>query len=365
MVVLLVRLIFMILGGVGGYTLGDLFRDTYLTDYDPIYYIIGFIVSILVCVGLGFVLGGVAGRYAARLLNRFQHAIQDIPGTDLLMGAIGIIAGFLVAFLPSVILYLTRWGWVTEWGWILALIAYSLCGVLGYVIAVQKKDDLLAFFSPHRLRQQMEAAGGGVAATARILDTSVIIDGRITDICYSGFLEGELVVPRFVLDELQSVADSEDPLKRNRGRRGLDVLNALQRQDRVEVRIEELDFPELSGVDTKLVALAKSLNQPVMTNDYNLNKIAELQGVRVLNINELANSLKPVVLPGEAVALTVLKEGKEPGQGVGYLDDGTMVVVEGGKKLIGQDVEARVTSILQTPAGRMVFAALKDRRADG
>ena len=360
MVVLLVRIIFVILGGAGGYALGELFKETYLANYDPAYYIIGFIVSILVCMGLGFVLGGAAGRYAARLLNRFQHAIQDVPGTDFLMGAIGIIAGFLVAFLPSMMLFRSDWDWVSEWGWMFALIVYAVCGVIGYVIAVQKKDDLLNFFKPSRMRQASEYETSA-AAPSRILDTSVIIDGRITDICFSGFLEGELVVPRFVLIELQSIADSEDPLKRNRGRRGLDVLNALQKQDRVEVRIEELDFPELSGVDSKLVAFAKSLNLPVMTNDFNLNKVAELQGVRVLNINELANSLKPVVLPGESITLSLIREGKESGQGVGYLDDGTMVVVDGGKKFIGQEIDALVTSILQTPAGRMIFAALKER----
>jgi uncharacterized protein YacL len=361
MVVLLVRLIFMILGGVGGYALGELFKATYLADYDLTYYIIGFIISILVGVGLGFVLGGAAGRYAAKLLNRFQHAIQDIPGTDILMGVIGVIAGFIVAFLPSVILFRSDWGWVSEWGWTFALIVYAVCGVIGYVVAVQKKDDLLNFFSPSRSRHEGEAGRSQAGVPARILDTSVIIDGRITDICYSGFLEGELLVPRFVLNELQSIADSEDPLKRNRGRRGLDVLNALQRQDRVEVRIEELDFPELSAVDSKLVALAKSLNQPVMTNDFNLNKVAELQGVRVLNINDLANALKPVVLPGESITLNLIKEGKEQGQGVGYLEDGTMVVVEEGRKSIGREVEATVTSILQTSAGRMIFATLKER----
>ena len=360
MVVLLVRFIFMILGGVGGYALGELLKETYLAEYDPAYYIIGFIISIFVCVGLGFVIGGAAGRYAAKLLNRFQHAIQDVPGTDILMGVIGIIAGFLIAFLPSVILFRINWGWCRT-GAGRSPHLYTICVVIGYVIAVQKKDDLLNFFSPSRSRHGEKADDSGGGAASRILDTSVIIDGRISDICFSGFLEGELVVPRFVLNELQSIADSEDPLKRNRGRRGLDVLNALQRQDRVEVRIEELDFPELAAVDSKLVALAKALNLPVMTNDFNLNKIAELQGVRVLNINELANSLKPVVLPGESITLTLLKEGKESGQGVGYLDDGTMVVVEGGKRLIGREVETLVTSILQTPAGRMIFATLKER----
>jgi uncharacterized protein YacL len=362
MVVLVVRLIFMIIGGIGGYELGELIQTQLADNLSSTYHLIGFIVSIIVCVGLGFVIGGAAGRYIAKLLNRFQHAIQDIPGTDLLMGAIGIIAGFLVAFLPSVsvILFRSEWGWLSDWGWAFILAVFAICGVLGYVIAVQKKDDLINFFRPSRSSLNVEGQPDAIMAS-RILDTSVIIDGRITDICFSGFLDGELVVPRFVLNELQAIADSEDSLKRNRGRRGLDVLNALQRQDRVEVSIEDTDFPELSAVDSKLVALAKSLNLPVMTNDFNLNKIAELQGVRVLNINELANALKPVVLPGESITLILLKEGKEQGQGVGYLDDGTMVVVEGGKKYIGQEAETLVTSILQTPAGRMIFAALKEK----
>jgi uncharacterized protein YacL len=354
MVVLVIRLIFMTVGGISGFELGQLFRHNYLASYDPIYHLLGFIVSILVCVGLGFVIGGAAGRYMAKLLNRFEHSIQDIPGTDLMMGAMGIIAGFLIAFLPSIILFRSYPGWI------FALVLYALCGVLGYIVAVQKKDDLVAFFRPSRAHLPLDLEQQ-VQLPSRILDTSVIIDGRITDICHSGFLEGELVVPRFVLNELQKIADSEDPLKRNRGRRGLDVLNALQRQDRVEVRIEEHDFPELPAVDSKLVALGKALNLPVMTNDFNLNKIAELQGVRVLNINELTNALKPVVLPGESLTISVIKDGKEPGQGVGYLDDGTMVVVEGGRKSIGRQVEALVTSILQTPAGRMIFATLRER----
>jgi len=355
MVVLVVRLIFMIFGGIAGYELGELFQTTYLENLDPAYYIIGFIVSIIVCVGLGYVIGGASGRYMARLLNRFEHSIQDIPGTDLLMGAVGVIAGFLLAFLPSVVLF--RF----EYGWVFALILYAVCGVLGYVVAVQKKDDLIHFFRPSVERTTPLEQSAEAPRLSRILDTSAIIDGRIGDICHTGFLEGELIVPRFVLNELQGIADSEDPLKRNRGRRGLDVLNALKRQDRVEIRIEEQDFPEMGAVDSKLIALAKALNLPVMTTDYNLNKIAELQGVGVHNINELANSLKPVVLPGETMMVSIIREGKEPGQGVGYLDDGTMVIVEGGKRHIGREVEATVTSVLQTPAGRMIFTSLEGK----
>jgi uncharacterized protein YacL len=192
----------------------------------------------------------------------------------------------------------------------------------------------------------------------KVLDTSVIIDGRVADVCETGFLEGTIVVPQFVLRELQQIADSSDALKRNRGKRGFDVLQRLQRVSKITVRIMDEDFPAIREVDRKLIELAKSLNGKVVTNDYNLNKIAELSGVPVLNINELANSLKPVVLPGELMHLQVVKEGKEAGQGVAYLDDGTMVVVDHGRKLIGQMVDVTVTSVLQTTAGRMIFARL-------
>jgi len=192
----------------------------------------------------------------------------------------------------------------------------------------------------------------------KLLDTSVIIDGRVADVCETGFLEGTIVVPQFVLRELQQIADSSDALKRNRGKRGFDVLQRLQRVPKITVHIMDQDFPAIREVDRKLIELAKSLNGKVVTNDYNLNKIAELSGVPVLNVNELANSLKPVVLPGELMHLQVVKEGKEAGQGVAYLDDGTMVVVDHGRKLIGQTVDVTVTSVLQTTAGRMIFARL-------
>ena len=188
-----------------------------------------------------------------------------------------------------------------------------------------------------------------------ILDTSVIIDGRIADICATRFVEGKFIVPRFVLRELQAIADSTDPLKRNRGRRGLDVLNRLRKAERIDVVIHEQDFPEIREIDAKLVKLGQVLSARVLTTDYNLNKVAEIQGVVVLNINELANALKPILLPGELLEVKPVREGKEPHQGVAYLDDGTMVVVENGKALIGQSVRVLVTSVLQTAAGRMIF----------
>ena len=189
----------------------------------------------------------------------------------------------------------------------------------------------------------------------KVLDTSVIIDGRIADICETGFLDGTLVAPQFVLRELQQVADSSDSLKRNRGRRGLDILQRIQKMSHVQVQIVETDFPEVREVDLKLIELAKRLSGKIVTNDFNLNKVAQLRGVAVLNINELANSLKPVVLPGEVLRVFVLKEGKESGQGVAYLDDGTMVVVDQGRKALGRTIEVTVTSVLQTTAGKMIF----------
>ena len=187
------------------------------------------------------------------------------------------------------------------------------------------------------------------------MDTSVIIDGRISDICNTSFLEGPLIVPHFILKELQQVADSADSVKRHRGRRGLDVLDALQKSSQVNVVLSPLDFPDVKEVDSKLIELAKQMDARIVTNDFNLNKIAQLQGITVLNINELANALKPVVLPGELIKAFILKEGKEKDQGVAYLDDGTMVVVDNSRKMIGQTVDVTVTSVLQTTVGKMIF----------
>ena len=201
---------------------------------------------------------------------------------------------------------------------------------------------------------------GGPVPSPKILDTSVIIDGRVADLCETGFLEGTFLVPHFILNELQHIADSSDSLKRARGRRGLDILNKIQKMVDIDVRVVEDDFPHVKEVDAKLVVLAKKVGAKIITNDLNLNKVAELQGVRVLNINELCNALRPVVLPGETIRVFVLKEGKEAGQGVAYLDDGTMIVVDNAKRCIGRNVDVVVTSVLQTTAGRMIFTRLKE-----
>jgi uncharacterized protein YacL len=200
----------------------------------------------------------------------------------------------------------------------------------------------------------------GQTSSPKILDTSVIIDGRIADICETGFLEGPLIVPQFVLKELQHIAGSADSIKRNRGRRGLDILQRIQKNVDMTVHIVDHDFPKIREVDAKLVALGKVLKGKVLTNDFNLNKVAELQGVPVLNVNQLANAVKPVVLPGEVMNVYIMKEGKEYGQGVAYLEDGTMVVVDNARRHVGKNIDVAVTSVLQTTAGRMIFTRLKE-----
>lgn len=242
-------------------------------------------------------------------------------------------------------------------------------GYLGLLIGVKRKEELLGFFNIFpRLRGEKgdktkeaktERLQEQAALNYKILDTSVIIDGRIADIVKTGFVEGVLLIPGFVLEELRHIADSSDLLKRNRGRRGLDILNHISKETAIKVEIYERDFDDIAEVDSKLVRLGQILGSPVLTNDYNLNKVAELQGVKVLNINELANAVKPVVLPGEEMVVQVMKEGKEPGQGVAYLDDGTMIVVDTGRRYMGQHIAVMVTSILQTAAGRMIFAKPK------
>ena len=235
-----------------------------------------------------------------------------------------------------------------------ALVTAVIFSYLGAITILRGQDE----FSLVLPFVKLESKGGDEEII--LLDTSVIIDGRIADICETNFLTGKLYLPRFVLKELQLIADSSDPLKRNRGRRGLDILNRMKSNPLVQIKINEMDAPEIPTVDAKLVKVAQTLNAKIFTNDYNLNKVAELQGIRVLNINELANALKPIVMPGETMQVKVLKEGKEHDQGVAYLDDGTMVVVDGGRRLISQTIEVTITSVLQTQAGRMIFAKPSD-----
>jgi uncharacterized protein YacL len=265
-------------------------------------------------------------------------------------GLLGISSGLLFAYLLILPLKL----FIGEDIKILSLVLMSVFGYGGLLLGLDR-GKAISVASILRLFR-----GQGMEENLKILDTSVIIDGRISDVCETGFLDGTFILPQFILQELQHIADSPDPMKRARGRRGLDILHKVQKMSRITVRIVDEDFPKIKEVDAKLVALAKILNAKVITNDFNLNKVAELQGVSVLNINELANSLKPVVLPGEIMKVFILKEGKEYNQGVAYLDDGTMVVVENSRRFIGKNADVTVSSVLQTTAGRMIFSKLKE-----
>ncbi|MFA5537467.1 MAG: PIN/TRAM domain-containing protein [Bacillota bacterium] len=284
----------------------------------------------------------------------FEALLNRTPAQDIFGGAVGLIIGLIIANLLGVSFY--RFPYVGPY---LSIVASLILGYLGWSMGTKKREDLTSFFSSWRGSKDRTGKIIEKPHHFKILDTSVIIDGRIADICKSGFIDGTLLIPNFVLEELQHIADSSDALKRNRGRRGLDILNRIRKELDVKVKIEEKDFPEIQEVDSKLVRLAQVLNGDIITNDYNLNKVAELQGVKVLNINELANAIRPVVLPGEEMEVQVIKDGKEIGQGIGYLDDGTMIVVENGRRFIGQTIPVVVTSVLQTAAGRMIFGKPK------
>ncbi|PZE19164.1 PIN/TRAM domain-containing protein [Paenibacillus xerothermodurans] len=291
----------------------------------------------------------------ANWLRRGEDTMARVPVADIAAGTGGLIVGLFFAIM--ILTPFEQAGWFSPL-WHLAFTAGL--GFVGYRLGCVKKDEVMMLLTRGRPIKDRNAANEGKEFEEhKILDTSVIIDGRIADICKTGFIEGTLVIPEFVLEELQHIADSSDLLKRNRGRRGLDILNKIQKELDVKVLIYEGDFEEISEVDSKLVKLAKVLQGKVITNDFNLNKVCELQGVSVLNINDLANAVKPVVLPGEEILVQVIKDGKEHGQGVAYLDDGTMIVVEGGRDFIGTTLDVLVTSVLQTSAGRMIFAKPK------
>lgn len=291
-----------------------------------------------------------------KVMDYFERSIQRLPANEILFGTAGAIVGLIIsAFFLNLI------GKIPYVGIFLAFVVAVLMAALGANISIKKREEVTSWFSNiKKSSPSKEKKAKGHKGTPKVLDTSVIIDGRIFDICQTGFVEGTLIIPNFVLEELRHIADSSDGLKRNRGRRGLDVLNKIQKELNIEVEIYEKDFPEIAEVDSKLLKLAQLLNGKVITNDYNLNKVAEFQGVPVLNINELANAVKPVVLPGEEMTIQIIKDGKESSQGIGYLDDGTMIVVEGGRKHIGEIMDVVVTSVLQTAAGRMIFAKQKD-----
>ena len=308
--------------------------------------------------GVGLLVGfAVAPYISVRPLWRGWQRLVSLPLPTLLVLMGGLLLGLLAGALVSVPLARLP-GW---YGTVVPLTVTLLLAFLGAMLGAAKEQEVRDLV-PEGRSVPTEAATGDQYI---LLDTSAIIDGRIADISQTGFLRGTLVIPRFVLDELRHIADSSDPLRRNRGRRGLEMLNKLRKEANVPIQVLDVDVRDGVEVDSQLVSLGKSLRAPIVTTDFNLNRVAELQGVKALNINELANSLKPVVLPGEGMMVRVIQEGKEPGQGVAFLDDGTMVVVEGGKRYLNSYLDVNITRVLQTAAGRIIFAQPKDAARNG
>lgn len=313
-------------------------------------------VSIIIGAALLFVLSFVFSDVTAKFIALTEDILFKVPVADLLFGTIGMIIGLLVALLVGVAVEELQLPVITN---ITRIVLSIILGYLGFRLGFKKREELLQLFVKPVSTRRKTSDSIEVQQSKlfyKLLDTSVIIDGRIADISATGFLEGVLVVPQFVLTELQHIADSSDTLKRTRGRRGLDILKRLQDERGTTVQISDDDFDDVNEVDLKLVRLAKKMGAQIVTNDFNLNKVCDLHQVNVLNINDLANAVKPVVIPGEDMQVVVIKDGKEYNQGVAYLDDGTMIVVEGGRSYIGQSILVTVTSVLQTSAGRMIFA---------
>jgi len=337
---LVARFLGMIALGIAGWKLGE-----YLSGNGAPEYYLRYVVVLMLA---GIALGGLATPWVIiRPLHFIRRRIRQLPAQELFAIVVGLILGLIVAALLSPVLA----NLPAPFGEIMPFIGALLFAYLGVAVMSMRQEDIFALVGT---RLSGEAKSRDEKPV--LLDTSVIIDGRIADVSQTGFVSGTMLVPRFVLNELQHIADSPDALRRNRGRRGLDMLNRLKAESVTPVRITDMDVPEAREVDDKLVMLAKNLRCPIITNDYNLNRVAQLQGIVVLNINELANAVKSVLLPGETIEVKVMQEGKELGQGIGYLDDGTMIIIEEGRPYIGQTVPVLVKKVLQKPEGRLVFA---------
>lgn len=359
----ILRVLFTLAGSSLGYLLGDWvinhkfllkFGISTLTSFQGVLFII---FSIILSGLIFYFISPFISSMIINAMDYLERSIQKMPVSEILFGVLGAMVGLIISVLLSSLVKTQSIIFT-----IIIIIVTLIIMVLFADISVKKKEEIITMFSNIKKLPSAKDGKGKNASkeTPKVLDTSVIIDGRIFDLCQTGFIEGPLVIPSFVLDELRHIADSGDGLKRTRGRRGLDILNKIQKELSIKVEIWEGDFKDVNEVDMKLLKLAQLLNGKVITNDYNLNKVAEFQGVPVLNINELANAIKPVVLPGEEMEIQVVKDGKESGQGVAYLDDGTMIVVEEGRRFIGATIMVVVTSVLQTAAGRMIFARPKE-----
>lgn len=345
---------------------GSLLRNTPILTYIPNEVVI-YAGCMLLSALILFILLPLFTAGVKKLSAGFEEGMEDSNILEISYSVGGLIIGLVLAALIASAFNQIPIPWVS---WALTIPTYLILGYMGFTLPRQRMDEINNLFG--KMRQPKEPTGATTkvkkkdAAHAKLLDTSVIIDGRIHDIFRTGFMEGPLIVPVYVLNELQLISDSADDLKRSKGRRGLDIVAQLQKEYDGEIIVLEEDYDDIHEVDAKLIKMAKSRKWKIVTNDYNLNKLASVQGIQILNINDLANAVKTVVLPGEEMSVTLIKAGKENGQAVGYLEDGTMIVVENGRGLIGQTIGVDVTSVLQTSAGRMIFAKPKhDMNHDG
>lgn len=343
--------VFAVIGAIWGAELSNL-TGTETSILTPAQY--SFLVGLV-----GALIGLILTPYiTSRPIKAIKKKLSQLPGRNLSAALVGLVSGLIVAALLSFPLSLLP----SPFGKIFPFVGVLLFGYLGVSIFIARQQDIFGLFSSFGKggSQNTDTKEGWAQSRTLLMDTSVIIDGRILDISRSGFLPGTFIIPRFILSELQYIADSQDNLRRQRGRRGLDVLSQLQKNSDIPLKITDVDVEGAKDADEKLVILARQMRCPILTNDYNLNRVAELQGVTVLNINELANAVKSVMMPGETLSIKVIQEGKDKTQGVGFLEDGTMVVVEQGKSLIGEEHLIIVTKVLQTAAGRMIFGKAAD-----
>jgi len=352
---LIIRIIGLIIFGIIGVFLGQplsvLITEIWQTSHISI-----IVYQIITTIVLGFLGFLIAPWISIKPIKAIRKQLSNVSAQTLIFGLVGLVVGLILSALLAYPLSLLP----APFGSILPFVTVLLFGYLGIVIFVARQKELqnvLKFFPKAGDKSGEKGKAQGLKESQRILvDTSAIIDGRIADIARTGFIPGRLLIPRFVLNELQYVSDSADNLRRQRGRRGMEVLAELQKDESIPVTISDIDVEGVREVDERLIVLARQLNCPILTNDFNLNRVAELQGVSILNINELANAVKAILLPGETLDMKIIQEGKEFGQGVGYMEDGTMVVVENGNKYIGKSLRITVTKVLQTAAGRMIFA---------
>ncbi len=343
----IIKISFSILGAVTGYSiLRTVFINNNINISESIRISIFVIFSLVFC-AIFYLVSAKIIEFLGGFIDKFESRIQNITLSELLICAIGLIIGLIVANLISIPILKIEIIGVT-----FAVLINVLLGFAGVALALRKKNDNFSDF----FKDTKNASKSTLLGQSKLLDTSTIIDGRILDICSSGFVDGHIIIPSFVLEELRHIADSSDATRRARGRRGLDILNLLQKDSNYVVRIEELDYKDIQEVDEMLLKASLELKGKLVTTDYNLSKVASLRGIEVLNINDLANAVKPIALPGEEMSVQIIKDGKEAGQGVAFLDDGTMIVVEGGKKYVGETILIIVTSVLQTSAGRLIFA---------